>query len=79
MRRLVLRLAPTPMIERSRPLPYKEILTGFAFLLGLAAFVMSLRNMRQLKELKRVQEATARRTERESEQLEARAKVEIEP
>jgi cobalt/nickel transport system permease protein len=51
--------APTPMIERSRQPPYKEILTGFAFVLALAAFVMSLRNMRHLRELKRIQEEAA--------------------
>jgi cobalt/nickel transport system permease protein len=71
--------APTPMIERGRQLPFREILTGFAFLLGLAAFVLSVRNMRHLKELKRVHDARARRAERESDQLEAREKMQIEP
>jgi cobalt/nickel transport system permease protein len=47
---------PTPMIDRTYQIPYKEILAGFGFLLGLAAFVLSLRNMRQLRELKRAQE-----------------------
>jgi cobalt/nickel transport system permease protein len=47
---------PTPMIDRTYQIPYKEILAGFGFLLGLAAFILSLRNMRQLQELKRAQE-----------------------
>ncbi len=47
---------PTPMIEHPFQVPYKEIVAGFGFLLGLAAFVLSLRNMRQLQELKRAQE-----------------------
>jgi|GEM_PF-38494 len=55
--------APTPMIDRSYQFPYKEILSGFGFLLGLAAFVMSWRNMRHLRELKRAQEEAARPTD----------------
>jgi cobalt/nickel transport system permease protein len=55
--------APTPLIDRSYPFPYKEILSGFGFLLGLAAFVMSLRNMQHLRELKRAQEEAARPTD----------------
>ena len=42
----------TPLIDHTYQIPYKEILAGFGFLLGLAAFVLSLRNMRQLRELK---------------------------
>ena len=51
---------PTPMIEHPFQIPYKEIVAGFGFLLGLAAFVLSLRNMRQLQELKRAQERMER-------------------
>jgi cobalt/nickel transport system permease protein len=51
--------APTPLIDRSYQFPYKEILSGFGFLLGLAAFVMSLRNMRHLRELKKAQGAAS--------------------
>lgn len=47
---------PTRLIEHPFQIPYKEIVAGFGFLLGLAAFVLSLRNMRQLQELKRAQE-----------------------
>jgi cobalt/nickel transport system permease protein len=53
--------APTPMIEHTNQIPYKDIVAGFGFLLGLAAFVLSLRNMRQLRELKRGQAEAARR------------------
>jgi cobalt/nickel transport system permease protein len=53
---------PTPMIDRTYQIPYKEILAGFGFLLGLAAFILSLRNMRQLQELKRAQEQVKHRT-----------------
>jgi len=48
---------PRPLIDHSFQIPYREIVAGFGFLLGLAAFVLSLRNMRQLQELKRAQEA----------------------
>ena len=52
---------PTRLIEHPFQVPYKEIVAGFGFLLGLAAFVLSLRNMRQLQELKRAQERMDRR------------------
>jgi cobalt/nickel transport system permease protein len=51
----------SPMVERAQQVHISEILTGFAFLLGLAAFVLSWRNTRQLKELKRLQETIAGR------------------
>jgi cobalt/nickel transport system permease protein len=50
---------PTPLIDRSYQFPYKETLSGIGFLLALAAFVMSLRNMQYLRELKRAQEGAA--------------------
>ncbi len=70
--------APTPLIDRTYQFPFKEILSGFGFLLGLAAFVMSLRNMRQVKELKRVYEYAARRGERVRDQPEVREGMEVE-
>ncbi len=53
--------APTPMIAHTSQLAVKDVVTGFAFLLGLAAFVLSLRNMRQLRDIKKEQEAAAGR------------------
>jgi cobalt/nickel transport system permease protein len=50
---------PTPLIDRSYQFPYKETLSGIGFLLALAAFVMSLRNMQHLRELKNAQEGAA--------------------
>lgn len=57
--------APTPMIDHANQIPYKDIVAGIGFLLGLAAFVLSLRNMRQLRELKRAD--AVRRTDRRDE------------
>ncbi len=56
-------LAPTPMIPHTSQLTVKDVVTGFAFLLGLAAFVLSVRNMRQLREIKKVQEAAVGRAD----------------
>ncbi len=50
---------PAPMIPHTSQLDYKDVVTGFAFLLGLAAFLLSLRNMKRLRELKRAQEPPA--------------------
>jgi cobalt/nickel transport system permease protein len=44
---------PTPLVDHAPELPYAGVLAGLGFLLGLAAFVISLRNMRRLQELKR--------------------------
>jgi nickel transport protein len=55
--------APTPMIAHTSQLAVKDVVTGFAFLLGLAAFVLSLRNMRQLREMKRSREEAAGRAD----------------
>ena len=55
--------APTPMIPHTSNLTVKDVVTGFAFLLGLAAFVLSIRNMRQLREIKKAQEAAVGRAD----------------
>jgi cobalt/nickel transport system permease protein len=52
-----------PLVERAQLSHCGEVMTGLAFLLGLAAFVMSWRNMRHLRELKRLQEEAARLTD----------------
>jgi hypothetical protein len=44
-----------PTLDRSKPSPWREVLTGLAFLLALAAFVISLQNARTLRELKKKQ------------------------
>ncbi|HVS36894.1 MAG TPA: energy-coupling factor ABC transporter permease [Gemmataceae bacterium] len=44
-----------PLIEHPFEVPYKEIAAGLGLLFGLAAFVLSLRNRRELQELKRAQ------------------------
>ncbi len=43
-----------PARQRSPEPPVKELLAGIAFLLALAAFVLSVRNARQLAELRRL-------------------------
>jgi cobalt/nickel transport system permease protein len=43
---------PTPFAHPDTELPLKDILAGVGFLLGLAAFVMSLRNARELRRLR---------------------------
>ena len=37
------------MIPHTSQLDYKDVVTGFGFLLGLAAFVLSLRNMKRCR------------------------------
>jgi cobalt/nickel transport system permease protein len=44
---------PTPLVEHGPELPYTGVIAGVGFLLALAAFVISLRTMRQLQDLKR--------------------------
>jgi nickel transport protein len=43
---------PVPLARREADLPIKDVLIGVAFLLALAAFVISLRNARKLRELR---------------------------
>jgi hypothetical protein len=51
-----------PLADRSARVSVKDVLTGVGFLLALAAFVLSLRNARQLRRWKReCEEATPRR------------------
>lgn len=45
---------PGPRADRSARVSVKDVLVGVGFLLAVAAFVLSLRNARQLRELKRV-------------------------
>jgi hypothetical protein len=42
-----------PLVDRSRASLWREVLTGVAFLLSLAAFVLSIRNGRALRELQK--------------------------
>jgi hypothetical protein len=42
---------PLPLSDRSPRVSIKDVLIGVGFLLGLAAFVLSLRNSRRLREL----------------------------
>jgi hypothetical protein len=42
-----------PSADRSHPFPLKDILAGVGFLLGLAAFLISLHNARALAEIKK--------------------------
>jgi hypothetical protein len=44
---------PMPVPERKTEVPVKEVLLGVGLLLAAAAFVLSLRNARQLRELSR--------------------------
>jgi len=44
---------PVPLSDRTPKVSIKDVLVGVGFLLALAAFVLSLRNARQLRELKR--------------------------
>ena len=43
---------PTPLADRSPRVSLKDVLMGVGFLLALAAFVLSLRNARHLRQLK---------------------------
>jgi nickel transport protein len=43
-------LDPVPLADRSAAYPFKDVLLGITFLLAAAAFVMSLRNQRRLKD-----------------------------
>ncbi|HJT78567.1 MAG TPA: hypothetical protein VJ739_15285, partial [Gemmataceae bacterium] len=43
---------PKPFADRSPRVSVKDVLIGVGFLLAVAAFVLSLRNARQLRELK---------------------------
>lgn len=45
--------APVPRVDRSSPGSIKDVLVGVGFLLALAAFVLSLRNARRVRELMR--------------------------
>ncbi len=45
--------APVPMVDRTSSVTVKDVMVGVAFLLALAAFVLSVRNARQLRDLKR--------------------------
>jgi hypothetical protein len=49
--------------EHRYEFPVKELLAGVAFLLALAAFVLSLRNAQQLAELRRLQRQLADRVD----------------
>jgi nickel transport protein len=42
---------PVPLADRSSAFPAKDVLLGIAFVLATAAFVMSLRNQRRLREM----------------------------
>ncbi len=44
---------PKPMLDHESPTPYKEIVTGLAFLFGLAGFVLGLLNLRELRALRK--------------------------
>ncbi|HZY90247.1 MAG TPA: energy-coupling factor ABC transporter permease, partial [Gemmataceae bacterium] len=46
-------VTPTPSADRSSRVTVKDLLVGIGFVLAAAAFVLSLRNARQLRELKR--------------------------
>jgi hypothetical protein len=48
--------APLPLSDRSPRVSAKDILLGIGFLLALAAFVLSVRNARRLRELSQVRE-----------------------
>jgi hypothetical protein len=50
---------PGDAVDRSRPSPWRDVLTGIAFLLALAAFVISLQNAHALRELKKKQQQSA--------------------
>src|SRR5262245_55180015 len=45
--------SPVPLVNRSSSFTIKDVLIGIGFLLALAAFVLSLRNARRLRELQR--------------------------
>jgi hypothetical protein len=45
--------APGPRVERTSTTTLKDVVTGVGILLGLAAFVLSVRNARQLRQLRR--------------------------
>jgi hypothetical protein len=47
--------APIPLAEHASGEQVKDVLIGVGFLLALAAFILSLRNARQLKELRQSQ------------------------
>ncbi len=44
---------PTPLSDRSSRVSPRDVVSGIAFLLALAAFVLSIRNRRQLAQLRR--------------------------
>lgn len=54
--------SPAPLVDRSPRVSFKDVLTGVGFLLALAAFVLSLRNARQLRALKDTNENVECRT-----------------
>ncbi len=45
-------VAAVPLADRGSAVPVKDVLVGVGFLLALAAFVLSLRNARYLRQLK---------------------------
>jgi hypothetical protein len=47
--------APQPLADRSTRITVQDVLTGVGFVLAVAAFVLSLRNARQLRDLHREQ------------------------
>jgi hypothetical protein len=48
---------PGPFADRSSRVTVKDVLVGVGFLMALAAFVLSLRHGRQLRELRRLLDA----------------------
>jgi nickel transport protein len=53
---------PVPLSDRTPKVSIKDVLIGIGFLLALAAFVLSLRNARQLRELRRARQDPADET-----------------
>jgi nickel transport protein len=58
-----LEAAPVPLTERIPSVPVKDVLVGVGFLLALAAFVLSCRNARQLRQFSRARQSSGQKAD----------------